>query len=205
MGFMTRTVLLTGVLLVLAGAAVFGWKAVILDLPVIPSRADGLWRVELEVLARGSGGRGSVRAALPSTAAGQVVFDETASADRLVFAIRSENAQRTGVWSGRFTGAHQIVHSFRVELAEVETPISEEIRKPPPELAASFTRATAEYPAGAPEVQALLAELALPRPDDAGGRLRLLFGFVADEIATASTGSEDALLALGAREGRPEG
>ncbi len=202
---MTRAVLLVGGLLVLAGTSLFLWKATVLDLPVIPSRVEGLWRVELEILARGGGRRGSVRAALPSTGPGQVIFDETSAAERLVFAIRSEDDQRTGVWRGRFTGAHRIVHSFRVELSELEVPIPDEPMEPPESVRKAFSRASAELPAGAPDVRAILEPLGLPRPSDAAGRLRMLFGFVADEIATAETGSEDALLTLGAREGRPEG
>ena len=80
--------------------------------------AEGLWRVELEITARGTGQRGSVRAPLPSTGRAQDVFDERSTSDRLLFTIRTENGERIGVWSGRLSGVHQLVHGFRVQLSE---------------------------------------------------------------------------------------
>jgi hypothetical protein len=111
-----RSAILVGLLLVLSGLAVFIWKAFVLDLPLAATDAEGLWRVELEITARGTGRRGSLRAPLPSSGPGQVVFDERSSSDRLLFTIRSEDGDRIGVWSGRFSGVHQVVHGFRVQL-----------------------------------------------------------------------------------------
>src|SRR3990172_2805362 len=98
---MSRAAALTGSALLALGLAIFVWKTVGLGLPLAPSQPEGLWRVELVVRAQGQGRRGSVRVPLPSSGPGQVIFDEHASSDRLLFAIRTEGEQRTGVWSGR--------------------------------------------------------------------------------------------------------
>ncbi len=200
-----RRTALAGGALVVAGAAVFVWKALLLGLPVVPTETEGPWRVELEITTRGSG-RGSVRVSLPSTGPRQVIFDESASADRLLFAIRTEGDQRTGVWSGRFGGVHRIVYSFRVDIDPAAAARLPEgaVETPPDDVVESHGGATAAHPAGAPEIQALLATIDLPGEDPVS-RVRRILRFVSDEVATVAQGSEDALLTLAAREGRPEG
>jgi hypothetical protein len=201
----SRATAVTGLLLLSAGLALFLWKAVVLDLPALPAGPEGLWRVELEVDARGRG-RGSVRAPLPSSRAGQVVFDEHTSSDRLLFTIRTEADQRTGIWSGRFGGTHEIVHGFRVELDAVRVPLPlGAVEEPPRAILERYAVATADYPASAPEILETLDTLRLPGDSDPAGRVRMIFGFVTDEIAPVATGSDHALLTLAAREGRPEG
>jgi hypothetical protein len=202
---LSRAAAWTALAFVAAGLALFGWKAFVLDLPALPSRLEGLWRVELEIDARGAG-RGSVRAPLPSTGPGQVIFDEHASADRLLFTIRTEDGERTGIWSGRFGGVHRLVHGFRVELAAEPSPLPDGPVEPPtPALLERWGRPAADLPSEAPEIRDLLEGLHLPGPGDPGGRVRMLFGFVSDEVETVPTGSEHAVLTLAAREGRPEG
>jgi hypothetical protein len=66
-----------------------------------------------------------------------------------------------------------------------------------------FGKDSPSLPVSAPEVKKLVASMSLP--PDAADRARLIFAFVADEVAETPHGSEDALLALSAREGRPEG
>jgi hypothetical protein len=191
-----------GLLLVLGGLAVFLWKAVVLELPLVASDAEGLWRVELEITARGTGRRGSIRAPLPSTGRGQVVFDERSASDRLLFTIRTEDGNRIGVFSGRLAGVHQVVHGFRVQLSEVTTPLPSQItRQPSPELRARSGSSTRDFPSDAPEVKSFLEGLWPSIPENRLDCLRTLFSFVSDEIATVPSGSEDALLTLTAREG----
>jgi transglutaminase-like putative cysteine protease len=195
---------IAGAVLVIFGLAVFLWKSVALRLPVAPSDSAGPWRVELEITVRGSS-RGSVRAALPTTEPRQVIFDESNSPDRLVFAIRTEGGGRTGIWRGRLRGVHNFVYAFRVDLGE-GSPVSIPegfLPHPPREVASAHGGEGSDYPARAPEVQTLLETLA-PGAEPAV-RLRTIYGFVADEVAETTHGSEDALLTLAAREGRPEG
>ncbi|MEN8183176.1 MAG: UUP1 family membrane protein [Myxococcota bacterium] len=202
---MSRATAITGLLLVALGLCLLVWKALVLGIPTLPSRLEGLWSVELEVDARGRG-RGSIRVPMPSSEDGQVVFDEHTSSDRLLFTVRTEGDQRTGVWSGRFSGMHEIVHGFRVELSPVQAAIPPDpIPEPPAFIRERYGEATAVLPAAAPEIREVLATLRLPSATDPAGRTRMLFGFVSDEIAPVSTGSDHALLTLGAREGRPEG
>jgi hypothetical protein len=191
-----------GLLLVLFGLGLFLWKTVMLGLPIAATDAEGLWRIELEITARGTGRRGSIRAPLPSTSPGQVVFDERTASDRLLFTIRTEDGNRIGVWSGRLSGVHQVVHGFRVQLSEVTTPLPRRItRDPSAELRARSASSTREFPSDAPEVKAFLEGLWPSVPENRLDSLRTLFSFVSDEIATVPSGSDDALLTLSAREG----
>lgn len=203
---MRRNVLWTGGVLIALGLAVFAWKTVLLDLPVIPSDPEGLWRVELEVNTRGSGGRGSVVAAIPSSGAGQVVSDENVLSDRLLFTMREEEDQRLGVWSGVLDGFHTLTIAFRVRLTERSVPL------PPsgPLLADEermdrFGGPSAVFPSDAPEIAEVLGSLDLPPLDEGAARLRTIFGYAADEIALVEGESDDPLLALIAREGSAEG
>lgn len=199
-----RAPTIVGTIFFTAGILVFLWKAVVLGLPVMPTETEGPWRVELDVTVRGST-RGSVRTALPTTGPGQVIFDETNSSDRLDFNIRTEDDRRLGVWSGRFRGTHRLTYAFRVELAEDLPPQlpASPVAKPPAKLVAEYTRDTPSIPVSAPEARELIAAMNLP--PDAPDRTRLIFSFMADEVAESPHGSEDALLTLSAREGRPEG
>ncbi len=204
---MNRSVAITGMLLLAFGLAVFAWKTAILGLPIVPTDAQGLWRVELEITARGTGRRGSIRVPLPSSDAGQVVFDERSTSERLVFTIRTEDDGRVGVWSGRFSGIHDLVHGFRVQLRPVNPalPQAGESRKPPPELAKRYTTPTSDLPSDDPEVEETLEDLRLPPDSNRVDQLRTIFSFVSDEVATVPTGSDDAVLTLAAREGSARG
>jgi hypothetical protein len=203
---LSRAAAVTGSVLLALGLSIFAWKTLVLRLPVLPSNVENLWRVELEIEARGSGQRGSVRAALPRTDDEQEVFDERQSSDRLVFTIRTERGQRTGVWSGEFDGVHSISHGFRVQLAEAPLPLPTELaQRPTKEIVAAYTKATSRYPADAPELLELVASIAPPAPNDPLGQMRTLLAYVTDEILTAATGSDDALLTLSAGEGSQVG
>ena len=203
---MNRTAGLVGLILVLGGLSLFVWKAAVLELPLAATDAEGLWRVELEITARGTGRRGSIRAPLPSTGRGQVVFDERSVSDRLLFTIRSEDGDRIGVWSGRLSGVHQVVHGFRVQLSEVTTPLPTGVAAPPgPDLIERWGGPTREFPSDASEVKSFLAGLWASAPENPLDTLRSLFSFAADEVATVASGSDDALLTLSAREGTPVG
>jgi hypothetical protein len=201
-----RRVLVTGSLLVAIGGGVFLWKTLVLGLPVVPEDVEGLWRIEIEIDARGQGRRGSVRVPIPSSGSGQVVFDERTESDRLFFTIRSEDGQRMGVWSGRFEGIHRLVYGFRVQLEEVHTPVPARAEEPPPpEVRKEYEGAAPDLPADDPGLRDFLEGAVLPPAGEPIARLRALFAFVTDEVATVDTASNDALLTLAAREGSPVG
>ena len=143
---MNRVAAAVGFVLVAIGLAVFGWKAFVYDLPVLPTDPEGLWRVELDVTVRGAGGRGSVRAPVPSTAPGQEVYDERSSADRLLFTLRTEDGGRTAVWRGAFDGVHDIAYGFRVRLARSRRRCRQEVGAPPPEIAQRYAGCGARVP-----------------------------------------------------------
>jgi len=201
-----REILIAGGALIVPGLLLFAWKTLVLGLPLIPSNPEGLWRVELEISVRGEGKGGSVRAALPSTGSGQIVDDERLTADRLLFAIRTSDGDRTGVWTGVLRGVHNLVHGFRVQL---ESPVS---RTPPPdpspppeEVVRRYGGATASLPATAPDVASFLLRLDLRGPEGPVARARTLLTFVTDEVELARNAPSDALLALAAREADDHG
>ena len=203
---MNRATALTGTLLVAIGLSIFAWKTLVLHLPVLPSNVENLWRVELEIDARGSGERGSIRAALPGSDAQQEIFDERQTSDRLVFTIRTDKNQRTGVWSGKFDGLHNLSTGFRVQLSDEPLPMPTQFeQEPPQEVTDQFTHSSGRFPSDAPEVQDLRKSVAPPSATDPLGQMRGLLAYVTDEIATASTGSDDALLTLAAGEGSQQG
>lgn len=203
---MNRPVLIVGTLLTVFGLGVFGYKHLALGLHLVPSNPEGVWQVEVQITARGDG-RGTVRAALPSNANHQVVFDETSSSDRLSLAIDQEGPGRVGIWNGRLEGIHRIAYSFRARLrgATYELPPAPAERKVPERIATAYLPSTSDFPTESAEVQAALEELAMPPEDDPSGRLRTVFAFVEHRIATVGNGPSDALLTLAEREGNRVG
>jgi hypothetical protein len=200
-----RVAAATGLVLLLFGVAIFGWKVLAYQLPMLPTDPEGLWRVELAITARGLGGRGSVRAPLPSNGPGQEVYDERSSADRLLFGIRTENGARTALWRGALDGVHEIAYGFRVRLEPIETPLPRDAVPVPEEIADDYGRPTRAFPSDAPEIGATLASLGLPPASDAAGRLRSIYALVAHEIAFGEGGPDDALIALANRQGSERG
>ena len=202
---MNRVAAVVGLALVAFGAAIFGWKVFVYELPVLPTDPEGLWRVELDVTVRGVGDRGSVRAPVPSTAPGQEVYDERSSADRLLFTLRTEQGERTAVWRGAVDGVHDIAYGFRVRLAPTATPLPAKAAPPPPAIVQDYGGAAREFPADAAEIAATLGMLELPPETDVAGRIRSIYAMVAHEVATTPGGSDDALLALANRAGSERG
>lgn len=202
---MSRSVAVTGAVLALLGLAVFGWKAGMHGMPLAPTESLGPWQVELRIHVRGDGRRGSVRALLPMRSEGQVVFDERSSSDRMTFSIRDRDGERVGVWTGWIEEIHEIVYEFRVQSFELHQPLPDPVAPPVPSVRQRWTQPSASFPASAPEVQELLAGLALPGVENPGARIRALYAFVAHEVATVSTAGDDALLTLAQREGSPDG
>lgn len=206
---MNRPALCTGLALVVLGVALFLWKAVVLDMPVLLASSEGLWRVEIEIDARGTGQRGSVRLALPSSDALQAIFDDRALDDDLSFSEREEDGQRVGVWSGAFHGIQQVTHGFRVQFAPRAAARSGRLLPEPqdpatsfePEISAAWGGQTPVYPVKDPRLADALETLGVFHQPDLPGRARTLFGFVTDEVQTLARGSEDALLTLARREG----
>lgn len=199
---MSRRAWLTGWFLVALGVSVFAYKIVGLGTPIAPSNPADLWQVELSVSARGNAERGSLRAALPGTDAGQIIYDERSSSDGLTFTIRTQGGERTGIWSGELDGVHRVVYGFRVKLTR--DVLDWDALRPapvPPELKTAFLGDSLDYPASDPDIHEHLARLSLPGDSDPAGQLRALQAFVAEEIATVPTASRDALLTLAQGEG----
>lgn len=198
---MTRHVYWIGVAVAAPGLLLFLWKSVALGLPLAPSEPEGLWRVELEIQARSSAGGGSIRAALPSTRAGQVIDDERVMSDRLRFSVVRDGLDQVGIWKGNFSGVHHVSHAFRAQLSGQDVSVPEsDAGRPSEEIVRRYTGATSTLPANDPEIWAFLLGLELRGPEDQLGRARGLLTFVADEVELVPDGSADVLLCLATRE-----
>ncbi len=204
---MHRTVFLAGALFVAIGLGLFSIKTLQYGIPVAPTENLGPWQVELRISARGDGARGSVRALLPSTEGGQVIFDERSSSDRLQFSMRERGDNRIGVWTGWLQDVHEVVYQFRVQSHAVTTPLPSHgpYPKPPRQLRSVWGQPSPGIPSDAPQVKELLESLRLPTAADQPARIRTLYSFVSHEIATVRSASSDALLTLARREGNGEG
>jgi hypothetical protein len=201
-----------GLLLFALGMGVFFFKVEGLGLPLLPADSNGSWLVELRIDARGQGGRGSVRAAFPSSDGMQRVDDAYRIADRLEFSVRDTPGGRLGIWSGQLDGVHQLSAAFRLQLV----PLSQDPDEMglvgdvspllvPSEIGVLYGRPEPDLPSGSRAIEDLLESLRLPPGEDGIGRVRTVFAFVADEVATERTGSNDALLTLSAHEGNEHG
>jgi hypothetical protein len=204
---MHRNVFLAGALLVAIGLALFSVKTLEYGIPVAPTENLGPWQVELRISARGDGARGSVRALLPSSEGGQVIFDERSSSDRLQFSIRERGGNRVGVWTGWLQDVHEVVYQFRVQSHAVSTPLPSQgpYPDPPRSLRSIWGQPSPGIPSDAPQVKELLESLRLPTVADQPARIRTIYSFVSHEIATVRSASSDALLTLARREGNGEG
>jgi hypothetical protein len=187
--------------------ALSAFKVIQHELPLSPTEEQGPWQVELTVTVRGDGQRGSVRAMLPRSEAGQRIFDERASSDRLDWEVQDRESGRAGLWSGWLEGVHEVVYRFRVQSSAVDLPL----RAPevPSEVSRSlrslYLKPSATIPSTAPTVQAQIADLDLPPPTDLAARIQTVFSFATHEIATERTAAADVLLTLERREGNPDG
>jgi hypothetical protein len=180
---MNRIAAATGLVLVALGLGIFSWKVFGYGLPVVAQDPEGLWRIELSITVRGDGGRGSVRAPLPSTAPGQEVYDERAVGDRLVFSIRPEGEERSAVWRGTIGDIHDLSYGYRVRLAPSKAGLPAEIDAPSRELMREFGGASGTFPSNSQQIAEVLDTLSLPPADDVPGRLRSIYAFLAHEIA----------------------
>lgn len=202
---MSRSVVVTGLVLVAMGAGLFLLKVLYYGMPLLPADTRGLWQVELRVTVRGDGGQGSVAALIPASDAGQMVLDERSASDRLRFSIRTRDDSRIGVWSGWLEGVQEIVYQFRVQSQTVGVELPEPPHEPPPVAMRPWQEPTPEFPSRSPEVREMLDQIALPPPENVIDRVRNLYAFVAHEVATVPTAGDDAVLTLAQREGNPTG
>jgi len=190
----SRPVLWTSTLLFLAGLVPFLWKAVVLDMPILPARASKVWRVELQVGARGNGGPGSVTLRLPKTDSSQIILDEQVESGSLDYVEQDDpDGSRAAYWQGRIGDLETLSYTFRVHLREGAIDSGE----PPPESPKQRGR-----PAPVPrQISSVLTQLRVYPDDDRDSIIASLFGFVAHDVETAEGSSDDDLLTLASREG----
>lgn len=204
---MSRRAIITGLVLILLGGGVFLWKTVALGLPMLPSEPEGLWQVQLEISARGSGRRGSIRAWLPSPERVQRIFGEQFETGDLRFSIREETSGRQAIWSGRLSDVKRVSYTFRVQVfpTKIEIPPDANKQLPPKDLLKEYTKREPGLPVHDEAVMALLTHLDLGSSDDLAARARTIYSFVVHEVSLSTSSADDALIALANRRGNRHG
>lgn len=191
----------SGLLLVVLGLSIFGWKVLKLDVPLLPDEPEGLWQVGLRVSAVPEAPAYSLQAAMPSPNLQQFVFGEQFSSGRLRLGVRDEETGRRAVWRGSGTSPFAIDLVYRVQLTrrDLQVPLRELDQEIPARIAKAYGASASDLPATSEAVTRVLEELGLPDERDVGGRIRSIFAFVEHE--TRSGRSDDPILVLRDREG----
>ncbi len=204
---MSWAVRITGALLLLAGLALTAFKVVSHELPLTPTENQGPWQVELTVTVRGDGQNGSIRALLPGNEAGQRVFDERATSDRLAWELLDRPNGRIGRWNGWLEGVHEVVYRYRVQSTAVSVPLATEgpLDEVPRSVRSLYLQPSAAIPSTAPGVRTLTEDMDLPPPTDPIGRIQNVFAFAVHEIQSVPSATSDVLLTLDRREGTASG
>lgn len=196
---MSRAIYVTSVILFVIGGAIFSYKIAVLGIPVRPDRSARVWRVEVAVSARGENRNGRIELQLPRSDGRQVLLDEQSFDDGLEFSIIDSPEQRRAIWRGQVGEGHRLAYSFRVHLppAGERIPHTSVARKP-----TQRSDRRSKVPSTFLET---LDRIHIEVDDEPEAIIAKAFGFVAHDIDTDSAGSDDARLALRAREGSQVG
>lgn len=196
---MSRAIYVTSVILFVIGGAIFSYKIAVLGIPVRPDRSARVWRVEVAVSARGENRNGRIELQLPRSDGRQVLLDEQSFDDGLEFSIIESPEQRRAIWRGQVGEGHRLAYSFRVHLppAGERIPHTSVARKP-----TQRSDRRSKVPSTFLET---LDRIHIEVDDEPEAIIAKAFGFVAHDIDTDSAGSDDARLALRAREGSQVG
>lgn len=198
-------VALTGAAFLLLGGGLFAWKVLVIGLPMLPSQPEGLWQVEIGIVARGGDQEASVRAALPEPSERQLVFGEQFSSGRLRLSLRDDaRSGRTAVWRGAAPDVFELAVGFRVQLDHQERELPTGPTEPVPEdVWRTWGRADDDLPSEDPAVAQLIAGMGDIRKEDVGGWIRTLYTYVRHEIRVGR--ASDPLIVLQMGEGSRTG
>ncbi len=199
---MSSPVIWTSTALILAGLLPFLWKTIVLDMPIQPSRASKVWRVELQVGARGAGGPGSVTLRLPKTDASQIILDEQIASGHLDYQEQTTpDGSRAAYWQGRIGDLETLSYTFRVHLREGAIDSGGNSGSGPGDESEIGSHPKIAPDSVSRQVRSVLTQLRVRPEDDLDSIITRVFGFVAHDVETAEGSSEDALLTLASREG----
>jgi hypothetical protein len=191
---MSRAIYVTSILLFGLGGAIFAYKNLVLDMPIRLDRNARVWRIELAISTRGENRSGRVELQIPRSDARQVLLDEQSYDDGLDFSITESDAERRAVWRGSVGEGHRLAYTFRVHLPTRGEHIT---RNADPLDSEPAPRGATHIP---PIFLETLERLRIEPGEEPASIIAKAFGFVAHDIETAPGGSDDARLALRARE-----
>lgn len=192
---MSRPVVWTAIALFLVGGGAFIYKHFVLGMPVQPDRSARVWRVEMSVLVRGHADRGRIELQIPRSDESQIILDEHSYDDGLRFAVSESDGARRAGWRGKVGESRRLSYTFRVHLPVGGSPVTRDdtdVDRPRP------SRDRDSIPV---EIERTVERLRLPDQGDPEAIIASAFGFVAHDIETVPGASDDARLALRAREG----
>jgi hypothetical protein len=192
---MSRPVLWTAIALFLVGGGAFIYKHFVLGMPVQPDRSARVWRVEMSVLVRGHADRGRIELQIPRSDDSQIILDEYSYDDGLRFGVSEADGVRRAAWRGKVGESRRLAYTFRVHLPVIDSTVTrDETEDDGPKM----SRRRDSIP---DEIERTLKRLRLPDQGDPEAIIASAFGFVAHDIETVPGASDDARLALRAREG----
>ncbi|MFT5441067.1 MAG: hypothetical protein ACI8W3_000107 [Myxococcota bacterium] len=189
----SRPVFWTATVLLLMGLAPFLWKAFVLDMPIQPSRASKVWRVEMKVDVRGTNRPGSVTLRLPETDSAQMILDQQIESGALSYQEHGNGGERAGLWQGRIRELETVSYTFRVHVRDEAINSHYAMDKKNP--GALSARPVPK------QLSQILTRLRVAPDSDSEAIVANLFSFVAHEVETAQGASDDDLLTLASREG----
>jgi len=174
--------------LVLLGIALFLYKVVFLQYPVITAERRDIWRMQLTIEVTGKGGWTTIEATLPRSTSYQRVLSEEVRSGRFRFSIADESGNRYGRWSAALEGATVVTYQATISTTEyVQHLPSSSGPERYPESVAAFLEPSPGIETDDPVFRELSAELLL----DARDRAKLardIYRFVAWEIGGSLRG-----------------
>jgi hypothetical protein len=173
---------------VLSGLALFLYKVLALDYPVIIAEGQNIWRMQLAVEVTGEHGWTTVEAPLPRSMSSQRVLSEEVRGGPFGFKVGEEGGNRYGRWTAQLDGSTVVSYQATV-VTEGHTQPLRARAKPEdyPEEVATFIQTSPGIQTDDPVFRELSAELLLDKRDEVQ-LARDIYRFVAWEVGGSLRG-----------------
>ena len=202
---MNRAPLLTSLVLAIAGASIFFYKHLELEMDLVPNPNARVWRVDISILLEGSDAaegdesQARIELVLPASNRRQAILDEATFDDQFELTRVHNEDRRLAVWTGPIEGSRKLLYSLRVHLPSASSTSAGDSSQ-----VSGFARITNpepahETPQHAQEFATLLERLGLETGDSPQAIIAAAFAFVVNEIELIDQANSDPLLFFEAR------
>lgn len=116
-------VYILGLLLIIVGLGLVGYKHLEMGLPVVPGEYQTVWTIEAKVEFSASGDPVNVSLALPKTQNNVEVLDEVFSSSGYGFSIEEEDGHERAVWARRQAVGRQALY-YKLDIYQKDTGLS---------------------------------------------------------------------------------